>query len=271
MLKGLQDAGINLTGADLIVGTSAGAVLGSQIQSGRTLDDLYTSLWTLSPGSSGAEIGFDPAYLGQTLQMVNGAADINPMFRAEIGERALAAPKAYSLSRQQQFIEADLGGGVHIWPNQPLKIAAADVSDGSLRFFDATQGVPIGSALAASTALPGRVAPVAIGDRSYMDGFIGGPCPVGCWPNLDGAGGYGIIVVLTTGTSTQVARQIESFREQGSSVVDLFPNAEAVAARGPDPFDLEHLQPAAEAGRRQAASEAATVLGVWRGNSTPIR
>ena len=41
ILKGLADAGVDLTGADVVVGTSAGSVVGAQITSGHTLDDLY--------------------------------------------------------------------------------------------------------------------------------------------------------------------------------------------------------------------------------------
>jgi hypothetical protein len=41
LLKGLRDGGVNLTSADLIVGTSAGAVVGAQIASGYDLDKLY--------------------------------------------------------------------------------------------------------------------------------------------------------------------------------------------------------------------------------------
>ncbi len=41
ILKGLADAGVDLSGADLVVGTSAGSVVGAQITTGRTVDDLY--------------------------------------------------------------------------------------------------------------------------------------------------------------------------------------------------------------------------------------
>src|SRR5262245_22628033 len=41
ILKGLADAGVDLTSADLVVGTSAGSVVGAQITTGGTLDELY--------------------------------------------------------------------------------------------------------------------------------------------------------------------------------------------------------------------------------------
>src|ERR1700691_3336464 len=41
LLKGLREGGVTLTAADLIVGTSAGAVVGAQIASGYDLSKLY--------------------------------------------------------------------------------------------------------------------------------------------------------------------------------------------------------------------------------------
>ena len=41
-LKGLRDAGVDLTSADLIIGTSAGSIVGTQIASGIDLDTLCT-------------------------------------------------------------------------------------------------------------------------------------------------------------------------------------------------------------------------------------
>jgi hypothetical protein len=41
LLKGLRDSGLDLTGADLIVGTSAGSIVGTQIAAGLDLDVLY--------------------------------------------------------------------------------------------------------------------------------------------------------------------------------------------------------------------------------------
>src|SRR5437867_466780 len=49
ILKGLRDAGVDLTTANLIVGTSAGSIIGAEIRSGRAVDELYAS--QLSPPS----------------------------------------------------------------------------------------------------------------------------------------------------------------------------------------------------------------------------
>src|SRR3954470_5402611 len=41
ILKGLADAGVDLASADLVVGTSAGSVVGAQLTSGQSVQSLY--------------------------------------------------------------------------------------------------------------------------------------------------------------------------------------------------------------------------------------
>src|SRR3954470_18360042 len=41
LLTGLADAGVDLTGADLVVGTSAGSVVGAQVTTGASLEMLF--------------------------------------------------------------------------------------------------------------------------------------------------------------------------------------------------------------------------------------
>jgi NTE family protein len=50
MLSGLAAVGVDLTGADLVVGTSAGSVVGAQVAAGCDLEDMYAAQLT-APGS----------------------------------------------------------------------------------------------------------------------------------------------------------------------------------------------------------------------------
>jgi NTE family protein len=266
LLKALRDAGVDLTDADLVVGTSAGSVLGAQLGDGVALDAIYDDLVGPPVGQAigPTDPGYDPAYFLRTIQMVNGAVEVTPALRAAVGTRALAATGVLSEDEQLRFIDVDLGGVVHRWPAQQLKVAAGDVADGTMRFFDASQGVPIEEALAASTALPGRVAPIAIRGHRYMDGFVGGPCLGGCWPNLDGARGYGVVVVIMTGpVGPALAQQLQQLRSQGSRVVVISPDAQVTAARGTNPFDLSRLGPTAQAALREASSVLSEVHDAW--------
>jgi NTE family protein len=54
LLAGLADAGHDVTGADLVIGTSAGATVAAQLGSGLPLDDLYAR--QVDPARQSAEI-----------------------------------------------------------------------------------------------------------------------------------------------------------------------------------------------------------------------
>jgi len=268
MLKGFKDAGVDLTLADLLVGTSAGGILGTPILAGQAVDSVYNSY--LAPQSSAAPAGpppYDPVYAQQAVQpvtSVSSAADLTPALRVEVGRRALAASKVISEDAQLKAA-ATLLGDVRNWPSRPLKLAAADISDGTIRFLDQGSGATIEQAVAATSANPvqGKT-PITIGGRRYIDGSVGGT-------NVDGAAGYGAIVALLPPAllQAQIAKQqVEALRAKGEKIIGLEPDADSLAAMGPDRFDLSRSRSVAEAAVRQAGSVAAEVRDLWlRGTS----
>lgn len=158
---------------------------------------------------------------------------------------------------------AQMLGNLQDWPTQSLRIAAGDVTDGTIRFFDKSQGVPIERAVAASRAAPGMVAPITVGDRRYMDGGVGGV-------NLDGAAGASIVLVLSPSESVnpeELRREIDLARSKGSQVLNVSPDADDQAAVGPNSADLTRIAPAAQAAVRHAVTIAAQVRSFWEGNA----
>jgi NTE family protein len=274
MLKGLRDAGGDVSQADLVVGTSAGAIVGAQIRSGKALDSMYDALLATASGPaapSGTDPGFDPAYAAQAQQPIRRALgtapEVTPTLRIEVGQKALAATKVIPEDGWIRSITMSYLAGIHTWPSQPLKIAAGDVTDGTIRFFDGSQGVSIERAVAASSALPGQRAPVTIGDRRYMDGFVGGD-------NIDGAAGAAILLILAPGSTTEAPgvfakAQIDQARSLGSRVLYIAPDPEARAAMGTNNADLTKRAPAVQAGARQSAKVAADVKTFWTGSASP--
>jgi hypothetical protein len=80
VLKGLEDAEIDLTQADLMVGNSAGAALASQLRSGQTVDSLYNQLMAGPPSGSRpnpscSPAGVDQAYVLAIQQLVGAAPE----------------------------------------------------------------------------------------------------------------------------------------------------------------------------------------------------
>ncbi len=266
ILKAFQDAGVDVNRADLMVGTSSGANLATQIRSGMNVSSLYDTLMATGnsppPPPSGAEPGFDPAYAAQTQEpardALRTAPEVAPEIRKQVGQMALVAPR---MVPEEVAIRNNMAplGDVRSWPVQPLKIAAGDVTDGTIRFFDRTQDVPIERALAASNALPGQIAPITIGDRRYMDGFVGGA-------NIDAAAGTGILLVLWTGAAESPVFQAEvaRARSRGSQVFAIAPDPDGRAAMGPNNQDLTKRAPSVQTGLRQGKTLAAEAKAFWK-------
>ncbi|MEP7090854.1 MAG: patatin-like phospholipase family protein, partial [Nocardioidaceae bacterium] len=57
LLRGLQEAGLDLTDADTVVGTSAGSVVGAQLTSGTPLEALYAAQLADPAHEIGASMG----------------------------------------------------------------------------------------------------------------------------------------------------------------------------------------------------------------------
>lgn len=263
VLKGLGDAGIDLTRADLFVGSSVGAVLASQIQSGQSIGDLYAARAgppsPIPAPSAASPAGHersvvDVQYFQDCLRLWEGARE-DVTVRLELGKRALATP--HPIPEEAQVAQMKRRLALDGWPSRLVKIAAVDVSDGTVRFFDESHGVPMEVAVAASCAQPGLQAPVSVGDRRYMDGGIGGT-------NIDGAAGYQIVVAITAFPARlRTSQEIDVVRAAGGQVIHMAPDEESRRAMGRDLSDIRRARPAAEAGAHQAAEVAPALRNLW--------
>src|SRR5947209_2515483 len=124
ILTGLHDAGVDVRGADIISGTSAGSVVGAQISSGTELKRLFASQLTPVEQSKERAVAYDPTQMVETFTMA--IAELGPdvkAIRARIGAYALAAPTVPEAERRV-IIESRLP--VHTWPQQRLLIVAVD-------------------------------------------------------------------------------------------------------------------------------------------------
>jgi NTE family protein len=266
VLKGLADAGIDLARADLFVGASVGALLACLIRSGQSIADLY-ALYAAGAGPFGPArftSGAGPAasepspadlqYFRECLTLW-GAAREDVTVRVELGKRALATPSPVSEETQVATVRRRLA--LDGWPSGLVKVAAVDVSDGSVRFFDGSQGVPIELAVAASCAQPGRQAPVRVGSERYMDGGIAGT-------NIDGAVSYRVVLAVTAFPARgRTSQEIDLVHASGGWVIAIVPDAQARNAMGADLSDASRVGPASTEGLRQAAEIAPTVREQW--------
>jgi NTE family protein len=149
MLAGLAELGVDLTDADLIVGTSAGSIVGTDVASGEDLAGFYAEQLA-PPGTEPADrLGLRPI-AGLIWNMAWSRDPVRA--RARIGRMALAA-KTISEDDRRRVIAGRLA--VSDWPAQRLLITAVDAGSGEFKAFDAASGVALVDAVGASCAVPG--------------------------------------------------------------------------------------------------------------------
>jgi NTE family protein len=260
MVAGLADAGIDLTTADLVVGTSAGSVVGAQLRSGADVESLYAR--QLEP--PGPEL---VSRLGRRTLARYGLAMLvarrdDTAFRRRIGELSRTAADT-GLTPTEEERRAAIASRLPYaqWPQRPLVVTAVDTESGEFTQFTRESGVELLAAVGASCAVPGVYPPVTIAGRRYMDGGMRSGA------NADLATGYDRVVVLAPiprgiGPMASVDAQVTSLV---SRVAVVSPDDASKAAIGKNVLDPAAREPSARAGRAQAAAVAARVAEVWQG------
>ncbi len=93
ILMGLYDTGVDVRGADIIIGTSAGSVVSAQITSGTDLESLFTAQLIPIEQTKERKVEFDPVQMMEAFrQAVAGASPDPKAIRARIGAYALTIP-----------------------------------------------------------------------------------------------------------------------------------------------------------------------------------
>ncbi|MFD3541048.1 patatin-like phospholipase family protein [Streptomyces sp. NPDC058662] len=257
ILYGLARAGVDLTDADLVVGTSAGSVVGAQLTSGLlSVEELYER----QLGDPGAERA---ARLGTGLLARYAVAMARSRsataYRQRVGAMALAADTGAEAARRE-VLAARLVS--HEWPERRLVVTAVDAHTGEAADFDRESGAGLLDAVSASCAVPGVWPPVTVGARRFIDGGVRSAT------NADLAAGYRRVVVLApmslgSGHVPSPSAQAARLRADGARVLLITPSAAARKAFGRNVLDPARRDPAARAGLAQAAEHAAEAAAVW--------
>ena len=275
VIAGRCDAGLDVTEADLIIGTSAGSTAAAQITSATGPAELLASILAAAPQPRTGPVASDrgrvpdgPAadHMERTSAIIGAAEDAADM-RRRMGAAALEMDAASGSSGQTQrraVVAARLPS--QRWPQRPVLIVAVDAHTGEPVVFDRHSGVDLVDAVTASCAGPGCPAH-GIGDRRYIDGGYRSN------ENADLAAGYGRVLVLSPfgGRSrtpvdwgTHLAVQVDELRARGSRVETIFPDSNSRNAFGVDVMDPSTRPPAARAGYDQGRALAERLTEFWR-------
>ncbi len=249
LLVGLAESGQDVAAADVVIGTSAGANVAAQLGSGLPLGELYAR--QVDPALQSRELMavVDWAKFAADVQPYLAAADTTAEQLRGMGEFALQADTVPEPERIA-VIESRLPS--REWPVTPTRLTAVDCVSGELAVFDASSGVSLTEAVAASSAVPGIWPPVTIGGRRYMDGGVRSA------DNADlAAGAARIIVISPLGLDSPLPaplplREVLNGLKEGGALVTLIsPDETSVAAIGTNALDPATRVPAATAGRAQ--------------------
>ena len=257
VIAGLAGLGIDLTTADVIIGTSAGSVVGTDIASGQDLEALYQAQLAPPAPEPAARIGW--GFIGRLLWAVYTSGHPKRA-RARVGRWALAVPTMPETDRRK-FFEARLP--TSSWPSRALRVTAVDARTGELAVFDSSGDASVVDAVGASCAVPGVWPPVTIGDRRFMDGGMR------TIANADLATRYQRVVIIAPvvmgiGFMASPRQQAAALTAAGTRVALIRPDHAAARAIGRNVLDVSRRAAAAKAGRAQAAAAAPAVRAAWQ-------
>jgi NTE family protein len=276
VIAGLFEAGLDVTEADLIIGTSAGSTVAAQITSGIAPSELLANILAATPppstGSDGTKRGRAPIgptsdHMERTSAVIDAAEDAADM-RRKMGAAALETDSASHGSVQTQWratIAARLPS--QHWPQRRLLIPAVDAHTGEPVVFDRDSGVDLVDAVAASTSNGFGIPPYSIGGNRYINGGYRRN------ENADLAGGYARVLVLSPfgGRSRHprdwgmhLTTQISELRARGSQVETIFPEDNSEHFFGANAMDVSLRPAAARAGYNQGRALAEQLSDFWR-------
>lgn len=259
ILAGLAEHGVDLTDADLVVGTSAGSVVGVDVRSEARLPELY-KIQMQPPGDKEIYARMRLGVMAKYLRAMLFSRQPE-VARVRVGAMALRA-KTETEEARRRVIESRLP--TLEWPAGTLRITAVDALTGDLVVFDAASGVRLLDAVGASCAVPGIWPAVTINGRRYVDGGIRSAA------NADLAAGCDRVVIIAPlasgyGAMASPVNQARVLSEAGARVTVIKPDKAALRAIGRNVLNPARRPAAALAGYAQAGYVADEAKTVWHG------
>ncbi len=278
VIAGLAEAGLDMSeAADVVIGTSSGAIAAAQVRSGIPPADLLASVLSPRVQSRGRNRERPPALpvatVFERMRAISAAATSAADLQRAMGAFGLECDSILGPTAGQHRAVVAARLPRHEWPARPMIVVAIDAHTGDLATFDRDAGVDLVDAVTAGTALPGSSPTISINGTRYINGGVRSA------ENADLASSYANVVVLSPfgGRSRTLPEgqfeglrrpqewgmdlegQVEALRQQGSRVEVITPDADSRIAMGTNQMDPATRIPAARAGLAQGNQEAARV------------
>jgi NTE family protein len=274
VLAGIEDAGgADFTTTEAFVGTSAGSIVGARLAAGRRPprpDDV-------ADGDDAAPGLAEAANPGLVRSAVRDAARVGWALSAPLTGAALAASAPAGALARAALLGRAAGRGrpldqlherVARWGARfdgRLRVCAVDRRNGRRVVFGAPGAPPasVADAVTASCAIPWVFAPVAIGDREYVDGGVwsvtnldaaqsGRDTQVLCLDPTAGVGGGDRRMAALRGAFRVASGlEVQRLRRRGTDVCHIAPDEAASVSIGTNFMAPSHAAPALAAGYAQ--------------------
>ncbi|MGH8934282.1 MAG: patatin-like phospholipase family protein [Egibacteraceae bacterium] len=248
--------------ADVIVGTSAGSEVAALLRAGLSAADLAARAMGTPLSQEGeallTPVGPPLPIPGIKAELIGRPAAPDALWRA--ARRPLSARAGMALAAAMPagktsieplaaYLRPLFGDA---WPERALWICATRIDQGQRVVLgrDAQPVTDVGTAVAASCAVPGWFEPVSISGDRYVDG--------GAWSatNLDLLAGLGLDVVVVSAPLSRVVRKARlaaeaaKVRRTGTLVVAFAPSVADLTAMGLNALDASRRASACVQARR---------------------
>ena len=254
-----HDLGWDPRTADIIVGTSAGSIVGALLRSGVAAEDLAAWATDSDPSTKGhlfraAMKATDSVVTSRGVPRMTlpGWHILNVLRHPSQIPGAVLTMLPHGLNDHSPRVTT-LDRFVDTWPSAPLWIPAVRLGDGRLKWFgrnpDTASTVRPADAVAASCAVPVLARPVSIGGHRYVDGGVKSVTHADV---LVGADLDLVIVLAPMGhqagrspmrvmANRQVRREIAALRRSGLAVQLISPDKDTASAMGVNMMDQARI------------------------------
>ncbi len=259
--RGLRSAGVSYDLAEVIIGTSAGAIVGSAIAAdhlGLLSDDF--DFFGVFPKllADLVPTGASNPSQARARTVAEAAHDASPATIQSIGRAAMAArnPSVRNLELMIDILSVGRS-----WPSPRFHATTTDCYTGERIILSQSSNVPISHAVCASVSLPGVFGPTWIGDRLCMDGAM---CQTSTHVDLVAGAKRALVVALTdpaerfSGIPNNIDQELRYIEAAGTVTL--------LIAADPGKVHLlatAEIEPALKAGHDRAMREAARVKAFW--------
>lgn len=255
LLHELGSAGFTVSGSDLVVGTSAGSVVGAWLT-------MRPAGLTELPGRMRERAAW---HAGRAAKSGRGGLRLpggNPGGEAKLraAQAAIAGAPPIPAGEAERLWGAATPPGP--WPPN-LLMTAVNIGSGEAQAWSAEDGIPVAVGLATSTAAPGVAPAVEVNGAVWVDGGVRS----GTNADLVVTGGEhrrpGKALIVACAPSDDIAREEAILADYGYDVRILL--SEAFYRTPADLLDVRFVDAALEAGGRQAREAAGDVVRWWGG------